>query len=256
MVTSIKPAAFYYATNLDRVSLPALTHIASHAFEGTGIATLDLPWENIVSIGQNAFYLATNGLPYNLTLTKLTAISAGAFGGTNAAKNTQLRTVSLPIWTGSAPTETGLTVGGAPGAFGYCSALTGVYAPELLSIPASTFQYCTALTELSFPKATSIGSGAFSGCSNLTKLDIGGAVSSLSSGFLVNTSKFDAFILRGVTSVPTLGASTFNNTRIASGTAYIYVPQSLESLFKVASRWSNYAAQIRAIEDYPDVCGS
>ena len=64
-----------------------------------------------------------------------------------------------------------------------------------------------------------------------------------------------ALILRGVTTVPTLGSTTFNNTAIKSGTCYVYVPKELEATFKVASNWSTYASQIRAIEDYPDICG-
>ena len=49
--------------------------------------------------------------------------------------------------------------------------------------------------------------------------------------------------------------NTFNSTPIASGTGYIYVPAALVDNYKAATNWSTYANQIRAIEDYPEICG-
>lgn len=54
--------------------------------------------------------------------------------------------------------------------------------------------------------------------------------------------------------VPTLkNVNAFQYTPIANGAGYIYVPASLVDSYKTASNWSNYAAQFRAIEDYPDI---
>ena len=50
--------------------------------------------------------------------------------------------------------------------------------------------------------------------------------------------------------------SAFNSTPIKSGTGYVYVPSALVDSYKTATNWSTYAAQIRAIEDYPDICGT
>jgi hypothetical protein len=44
-------------------------------------------------------------------------------------------------------------------------------------------------------------------------------------------------------------------TKIANGEGYIYVPASMVDSYKSASNWSTYAAQIRAIEDYPEITG-
>jgi hypothetical protein len=49
--------------------------------------------------------------------------------------------------------------------------------------------------------------------------------------------------------------NAFNNTPIKSGTGYIYVPATLIDSYKSATNWSTYAAQFRAIEDYPEICG-
>jgi hypothetical protein len=35
----------------------------------------------------------------------------------------------------------------------------------------------------------------------------------------------------------------------------IYVPRELVDAYKVATNWSTHADNIRAIEDYPEICG-
>ena len=254
VVTKIKTGAFYGATNLDEVHLPALREIGAYAFSDTSIGTLDLPWGQIESIGVDAFKSGFSGLPQNPVFSSLTMLGNSAFAGTSSAKNTQLRTISLPVWTGSQPNVTGITE--TSGIFAYCSALTSISAPLLTSIPPSFLAYCSALEEVVFPRVTSIGGNAFSSCSKLKKIDIGGAATSFSYGFLSGTYVLETFILRGVTTVPTISTNVFRNTRVASGYAYIYVPKSLEATFNVARNWTTYSDQIRASEDYPDVCGN
>lgn len=255
VVTSVKPGAFLGAQNLDKVSLPALKEVHSYAFQNSTITTLDLPWEELESIGHSAF-LGASGLPQNLVLSKLTAMSNGAFAGTSSVRNTQLRTVSLPLWTGSSFSE-GTGFGNTSlGIFAYCSAMTSFSAPELQSVPSQMLYYCAALEEVILPKVSSIGSGAFNYCSNLKKLEIGGAVTKINTAFMNSSNAMEAFILRGVTSVPSLTSSAVSSSAIAKGDCYVYVPKSLEETFKVASVWSTYSSKIRAIEDYPDICGS
>ena len=79
-----------------------------------------------------------------------------------------------------------------------------------------------------------VGTRAFSGCTKLTTL----------------------IIRRAGTSVTNLAnVNAFENTPIANGTGFVYVPASLIDTFKSATNWVAYASQIRAIEDYPDICG-
>ena len=211
VITGVKVGAFAAAQNLDKVSLPAVKEVHAYAFQNAAINEIDLPWEELESIGFGAF-MGSSGYPQNLVLSKLTALSNGVFAGTSSAKNTNLRTISLPLWTGSSFSEGSGFSNGNTGAFAYCT--------------------------------------------NLKKIDLGGAITKLSSAFMSNASNVTALILRGVTSVPTISSTTFNSTAVKSGTCYVYVPKSLVETFKVASYWSSYASQIRAIEDYPDICGS
>ena len=255
-ITTLKPAAFMEATNLSKVSLPALKTVRTLAFQNTNIATLDLPWSTLESIGYCAFMGAAN-VPQNLTLSRVTALANGAFAGTTSSRNTQIRTVSLPLWTGSSLTEGSGFSNSNMGIFAYCTAMTSFSAPELLTVPNQMLYYCMALENVVLPKVTSLGTGSFNGCSNLIKLDIGGNVTKINSAFINSCSSLEAVIFRGVTAVPTVTSASLNSSPVAtSSNCYVYVPQSLEASFKVASVWSTYAGKIRAIEDYPAVCGS
>ena len=49
--------------------------------------------------------------------------------------------------------------------------------------------------------------------------------------------------------------NAFSDTPIANGTGFVYVPLSLIEDYKTATNWATYAAQFRAIEDYPEICG-
>lgn len=118
-------------------------------------------------------------------------------------------------------------------AFWYSSNLQSCSFPNARGIGTGAFQNCRALTTLDFPVATSVGNQTFSGCSGLT-----------------------ALILRNESAVCSLsGTNSFTDTPVASGTGYIYVPRALVDSYKVAANWSTYANQIRAIEDYPEICG-
>ena len=133
-------------------------------------------------------------------------------------------------------------------AFQSCSALTTVDFPVVISIGNYAFQSCSALTTVDFPVATSIGSSAFYSCSKLTTVDFPVATSIGSSAFRT-CSKLKSLLLRG-NNVCTLNKNVFVSTPISSGTGYIYVPSSLIEQYKVATNWSTYAAQFRALEDY------
>ena len=100
-------------------------------------------------------------------------------------------------------------------------------------IGGSAFNSCSALTTADFQTATSIGNYAFQSCSALTTL-----------------------ILRSGTMATLGNTRAFFSTPISSGTGYIYVPAALVDSYKAASNWSTYANQIRAIEDYPEICGT
>ena len=134
-----------------------------------------------------------------------------------------------------------------------CTALTTVDLPAATSMDSNAFYGCTALTTVNLPAATSIGDYAFNGCTALTTVDLP-AATSIGDGAFNGCTALTTVILRSST-VCVIFENTFLWSTIESGTGYIYVPRALVDSYKVDTTWSTYAAQIRAIEDYPDICG-
>lgn len=119
------------------------------------------------------------------------------------------------------------------------------------SIAQYVFRGCTALTNVNFPSVTSVALGAFWQCTALTKAEFASAVAFANNAFY-GCSALSAVILRNTEAVSTITGTPFANSAIANGTGYIYVPSALVETYK--TNWATYAAQIRAIEDYPEVC--
>jgi hypothetical protein len=52
------------------------------------------------------------------------------------------------------------------------------------------------------------------------------------------------------TNPPSLASYVFNNTPIASGTGFIYVPDASVDTYKAATNWSQYQARIKPLSEY------
>ena len=112
-------------------------------------------------------------------------------------------------------------------AFAFCYSLTSVNLPNVVSIEGWGFMFCSSLTTIDLPNITSIGEFAFSDCEALTSV-----------------------IIRTNTLCILDYDDAFSYTPIALGTGHIYVPKALIEDYKVASNWSKYTSQFRALEDY------
>nr|DAL06265.1 MAG TPA: tail protein [Caudoviricetes sp.] len=139
-------------------------------------------------------------------------------------------------------------------AFMQCSKLATVNLPEATTLESSAFSSCPALTSVTIPKVTSLPSQGLYNCTALQKIDLP-AVTSISDSVFMMDGKLTAVILRSTTLVTLHNKSAFSSSGISAGTGYIYVPSSLVASYKTATNWATYAAQIRAIEDYPDITG-
>lgn len=141
-------------------------------------------------------------------------------------------------------------------AFSHCASLVSVNLPEVTTIGQHGFNSCSALERVEFPKLTALLPGDnFTYCYALKYADLG-LVSNLPSWGLANCKILETVILRKENSICTLQATNaLSGTPIANGTGYVYVPSALVDSYKTATNWSTYASQIRAIEDYPEICG-
>ena len=128
---------------------------------------------------------------------------------------------------------------------------------SITTIKTYAFVRCNSLKSITTPDSvTSIGSNAFYDCSSLTSVTFGSGITSIGGYVFSGCSSCLLFDFRKATQVPTLAnVNAFTGTKISSGDGYIYVPAAFVDSYKSATNWSAYASQIRAIEDYPDICG-
>lgn len=136
-----------------------------------------------------------------------------------------------------------------------CTALTELNFPEVKSVGQNALRQCTAATSVNLPECTTLNSYALQKCEAIEKMDFP-KVNWLGAQVFNGCSALTALIFRANTVCTMSNANNiFASTPIASGTGFVYVPKSLEDSYKSASNWSKYSAQIKAIEDYPDICG-
>lgn len=133
--------------------------------------------------------------------------------------------------------------------------LSGAYSNDRVTTIGNYAFYRTNITSVDFPNVTNITEGAFYYCRRLETINFPKLKNMGVSAFL-NCTKLVTVILRKVDGICTLGSTdAFKNTPIESGTGYVYVPAALVNSYKAATNWTVYAGQIRAIEDYPGICG-
>lgn len=127
---------------------------------------------------------------------------------------------------------------------------------RVTTVGDEAFSDCDSLVSVSFPAATVIGDFAFAYSDALTTADFKVATTINAMSFYQCT-QLKTLILRNPTQVvecvnPT---AAVYETPIMSGTGYVYVPTALLDTYKTHDKWSQLANQIRAIEDYPEICG-
>ena len=139
------------------------------------------------------------------------------------------------------------------GSLGFCGcALDSADFPLLTEINMQVFNGCFNLKEVYFPLVTSLGNKAFSGCNQLETADFP-ALTNISTLVFNSCIALTSLYLRHPDTVCYLaGTNSFDNTPIASGTGYIYVPSELIDGYKGANRWSTFASQIRGIDGHVD----
>ena len=98
-------------------------------------------------------------------------------------------------------------------------------------------------------RISKIGLSAFYACNALTVVDVP-EVASIADQAFCECSALEALILRSNFIVTLESGSALQNSGIAKGTGFVYVPSALVAGYQAATNWSAYAAQIRALEDY------
>lgn len=218
------------------------TYIAKFKYTGNQYVkiierTISGAYENaeVTMVGDYTFYYCDEGLS-SVSFPAVTTIGENAF-----ARCDDLVAANIPNVT-NIPYN----------AFSYCSKLVELDAPLATSVGSYALPGCAALERVNLPSVVTIDSYAFENCMKLSKVDLP-VVTSIGKNAFKGCSALNTLILRH-TSVVTMGYdNVLDNTPIENGTGYIYVPAALVDSYKADSKWSLYAAQFRAIEDYPEV---
>lgn len=207
-----------------------VSYIDSGAFAGTSIIGVET---NLVYVSHNAFADCTE-LKY-VSMPKVSVMRAEVFSSC-----TSLTYIELPnLW------EMPLY------GFNYCTNLRDAsFAKCIRMVPnmfqGEAFHYCSNLTNVYMPMCSNLGSYAFANC-GLISIELP-ACRVIQEYAFQSCSRFRTLVLEG-SSVVTLYDSAFSGTRMSTSVGSIYVPSSLVSAYKTASRWSDYASHIYPIKD-------
>lgn len=208
-ITSVRKYAFCFNTDLQQAIMP-----------------------NVTTVGEGAFRGCVNLTAFNFE--KVTAIEDYAFGNCSVLGPA----LELP------KVKFGSTAGRY--AFQYDTAITSVSAPVTNLIPHSCFTRCTSLESISFPQADTFNDWCFSYCSALKEATLPAVKTFTRYAFA--GSGLEKLVLPGDI-VAKIAADTFQNTPIASGTGYVYVPDNLLEGYKAAAHWPSIADQIKPLSE-------
>lgn len=189
--------------------------------------------DKVTQIGQYAFANCKELTEVNFP--NVTDIGLDGFYGC-----TKLKTISFPL----------CQVAGGSSFYG-CSNLEAVSLPLCHTLgtgsSGSVFWGCSKLSQVSLPLVTTIMSFTFRD-TVIQKIDFL-SVNNIKSYAFIYARQLDTLILRN-SSVCTLeDTNAFNNTKIAAGTGYIYVPDNLVDSYKTATNWVTFANQIKPISE-------
>lgn len=256
-ITTVGAYAFNGCNKMTSVNLQNATSVGDYAFSGCSALT-DVNVLEATTVNQGAFQNCTS-------LTRLDLPKLKVLNGYFASGCSSLVELNVP----KATSGKGFVIAGSkvehlnlpeftdPGSsvFRGATSLRTVYMPKLSKLEQFLFMGDTALESVTFPKVAYVASQAMESCSALTYVDLPICKRIDAKGFN-KCSSLETLILRKSDAICTLAnVSAFTGTPIASGTGFIYVPKALVDSYKSATNWSTYAAQFRAIEDYPDICG-
>lgn len=118
--------------------------------------------------------------------------------------------------------------------FHTCTNLMSISFPKLTTLNTYAFTGCTKLTSINFPILTYLQVGSLQNCSALTKLDFP-KVNNIDNFAVAGCSSLTTFILRNNAVAKLNNSKAFENTPIANGTGYIYVPDVLVDSYKGAT---------------------
>lgn len=183
-----------------------------------------------------AYAFASKDYPKTVTLPNVTTVHGYAF-----LTNTGIESINMA----SVTSFQGMNH------FKSCTALRSISLPNLVNV-SLWFDGCTLLKDVDLSSALVIGSGPFTNCPSLIKLEFP-SLQTFNQGGIKNTVSLKTLILSGENVVKMFSTDALENTPIANGTGYVYVPDDLVEDYKAATNWVTYADQIKPLSEYVEV---
>lgn len=225
LVEEIEGYCFANTKVLKGVNFPNLKQIRPNAFMGSAITEINFP--SAISLAQSSFQGCVS--LESVDLPNVTNLQSAAFRSCTALVN-----VNLPK-----PTRI------YSSAFSGCTALKNIVLPSTAVFEGNVFENCYSLEKVDLPKTTHLGAKVFSNCYSLK------AIILRKVGYIVVLG--NAYTLQNCYHIHGTVDATYNPNGEKDG--YIYVPKVYLEEYKTATNWSAVASQLRAIEDYPEICG-
>ena len=129
-----------------------------------------------------------------------------------------------------------------------CTQLTTAYLPNVTAVYGYAFLNCFALSDLVLTNVKTIYSRAFDSCRSIPKIDFH-ALQTIDSYAFTGGAALNTVIIRTEAVCKLNSVDAFNNTGIAKGTGFVYVPDNLVDSYKTAANWSTYASQIKPLSE-------
>ena len=121
--------------------------------------------------------------------------------------------------------------------------------PLLETISTYTFAYITNTCLVNLPSLKAVSNSGFRDSKGIKSVDLAVATKIDALAFYY-CNNLETLILRNSNTVCTLAnTSVFTGTKIAGGTGYIYVPDTLLAQYQEATNWSNFASQIKGLSE-------
>ncbi len=221
--------AFDGCKSLTDADFPLSTYVGTYAFAGcSSLVNINLPL--VTEIPEYCFDRCKSIIVANFA--NVTVISQYGFNECNGLETADFQNAN--------------SIGKY--AFYKCTSLKNIDFPKITVLTQHSFGYCENLITIKLPKVVTVEGYSARYCTNLKIVDLPAVTKIETQAF--SNGGLTHLVIRTDSVCTLANKAAFTSTPIASSAGYIYVPSALIEDYKVATNWSTYAAQFRALEDY------
>lgn len=127
--------------------------------------------------------------------------------------------------------------------------ISSLHCEEVTTVGGEALRDCKNLVSIYLPKCKTLTIYAVGICPLLERADLD-SIETIQAYSFYNCPKLTTVVIRTTSKVCTLSnVNAFTSSGVASGTGYVYVPDTLVDSYKTATNWSTYANQIKGLSE-------